>query len=106
MNPTNPDLTALLKQISDNIVELEHILQQFESNFFEKNALFQSRIETAWTKLEQHEKEINELRKITQEISHSVTKIESFGRIQLWVGTILGGTVIVWILSQFLHLLE
>lgn len=85
-----------IKTMLKNIEERVRALENAEAG---AHPLMESRIDAAWRKLEEHDKQIDLL-------SSSLLKLEQSNRLLSWLGGILGSTVIVWLVMQILGLVK
>lgn len=96
------DFGARLNQVADGVAEIKRMLQDIEKrvrNLEQSDAgshpLMQSRIDSAWRKIDEHENDIKTLKA-------AIARLETSNRLLAWLGGILGSTVIIWLVTQIL----
>lgn len=96
------ELTARVHLVACDVGEIKTMLHQIEervrrleNNEAGAHPLMESRINSAWQKLEEHDKRI-------EAITQIVTRLDHSNRIMTWVAGILGSTLIIWLITQIL----
>lgn len=100
------EVVARVDQIVNGIDDIKRLLQQLEERVralehsdAASHPLMQARLDTAWQRLNDHEKRIIMLTDITTHLKHT-------NRTMLWFASILGSTVIVWLITQILGIIK
>ena len=84
-----------LVEIKEKIGTLEDRLRSIETNQAGSQPLLETKIETAWRRLEEHERKLEIL-----------SKLEQSNKMLTWLGGILGSTVLIWLITQILRILS
>lgn len=100
------ELTTRLDQVARDVSEIKQMLRAVEERVralenHEAGAhpIMESRIDAAWRKLEEHDKKIDNLTQIVSRLDHS-------NRLMAWLGGILGSTVLIWLITQILQVVQ
>lgn len=78
----------MLKSIEDRVRKLEN-------DEAGTHPLIESRINQAWQKIDDHDKQLATLTKVVTQLQHA-------NSIMTWVGGILGSTLIIWVVTQIM----
>lgn len=100
------ELSARVNQIVSGIDDIKTMLRQMEervrrleNNEAGAHPLMESRIDAAWRKIDEHDKRLDTL-------TQMVGKLDQSNRLMAWLGSILGSTVLIWLVTQILQLLR
>lgn len=100
------ELAGEVKQIGGNVTDIKAVVQRLDDRIgdVEKNdagahPVMESRIEAAWRKIDEHSKQIDSIKDIVIKLDHS-------NRIMTWIGSLLGSTVIIWLLGQIFGVIK
>jgi len=100
------ELTARVNQIACGIDDIKTMLRQMEervrkleNNEAGAHPLMDSKIDAAWRKLDEHGKRLDML-------TDMVIKLDQSNRLMIWLGGILGSTVVIWLITQVLGVIK
>lgn len=100
------EFATRLEQVARDVAEIKTMLRAVEERVralenHEAGAhpLMESRIDAAWRKIEDHERQLESLKQIVARLDHS-------NRLMAWLGGILGSTVLVWLIMQILQAIK
>ncbi len=91
-------MSSGIQDIKQMFKTIEERVRRLEASEAGTRPLFESKIDAAWRKLDEHEGKIQILEK-------GILSLQQSNKILSWVGGILGGAVILWIITQLLTLI-
>ena len=92
------ELKALLSEISDRVRSIELNAAGFEPQIV-------SKIDAAFRRIDDHASRLTSLEQETKLINQSLIELKQTNKIISWIGGLLASTLILWLISQLLHLL-
>ena len=99
------DLASRLERVAQDISEIKAMFAQLEKRIREletqeagAHPVLEARIDGAAREIKAHEEKLERLTSIVLRLEHS-------NRIMTWLASILGSTVLVWVITQLLGLI-
>lgn len=93
-------------EIKTMLTALDTRMRQIEQSEARCYPVIDSRVGEVEKDVATHEKEIEALRQLTNDLQIAIEKQVGFNRIVSWVGGIVGSAIIVWVISQLMGLIH
>ncbi len=100
------NLSTRLDQVAADVAEIKLMLKDIEARVRKlenyeagSHPLMDNKIDAAWRKIEEHDRRLDGLTQV-------VAKLDQSNRLMAWLGGILGSTVLIWLVTQILGVVQ
>lgn len=92
------------QELKELLQSIEQRVRTIETSEARCQPMVFSKIDAAWRKIDEHEVKLNGHERKLAEINDLLQSLRQTNKILTWLGVVLGGTALIWLVNSFLEL--